>query len=152
MVRAADDRYLDELEQKVLNCFIGAAKATGARLEYRWDEQRYATMRSNMTLAQLYADNMKTLGRRVPIPNPGAGAGSTDMGNVSQIAPAIHPMVAIAPQNIAIHSPEFAQAAASEAGIQGMIDAAKAVAGMIVDLLASPNILHKVKAEFKRTS
>ncbi len=152
IVRAADDTYLDVLEQKVLNCFIGAAQATGARLEYRWDEQRYAAMRSNMTLAQLYADNMKSVGRKVPIPNPGAGAGSTDMGNVSQIAPAIHPMVAIAPRTISIHSPEFAQAAASDAGIQGMVDAAKAVAGMIVDLLASPDTLHKVKEEFSRTS
>jgi amidohydrolase len=151
-VRAADDTYLDELEQKVLNCFIGAAQATGARLEYRWDENRYAAMRSNMTLAQLYADNMKRLGRRVPIPNPGAGAGSTDMGNVSQVVPAIHPMIAIAPRNISIHSPEFAQAAASDVGIQGMVDAAKAVAGMIVDLLANPDTLRKVKEEFSRTS
>ena len=152
MVRAADDTYLDELEQKVLNCFIGAAQATGARLKYRWDEQRYAAMRSNMTLAQLYAANMKTVGRKVPIPNPGAGAGSTDMGNVSQIVPAIHPMVAIAPRTISIHSPEFAQAAASDAGIQGMVDAAKAVAGMIVDLLANPDTLQKVKEEFSRAS
>jgi len=152
MVRAADDSYLDELEQKVLNCFIGAAQATGARLEYRWDELRYATMRSNMILARLYADNMKNFGRKVFVPNPGTGAGSTDMGNVSQVVPAIHPMVAIAPRTISIHSPEFAQAAASDAGIQGMVDAAKAVAGMIVDLLTNPDILHKVKEEFSKTS
>ena len=58
-VRAADDAYLDELLQKVLNCFIGAAAATGARLEYKPDVLRYASMHSNMTLAQLYVNNMR---------------------------------------------------------------------------------------------
>ena len=152
MVRAADDKYLDELEQKVLNCFIGAAQATGARLEYRWDEWRYSAMRSNMTLAKLYADNIKILGRNVRIPVPGPGAGSTDMGNVSQIVPAIHPMLAITEQPASTHSPEFAKAAASQAGIEGMVIGAKTVAGMIVDLLARPDILHKVKEEFSQNS
>lgn len=152
MVRAADNAYLDELEQKVLNCFIGAAQATGARLEYRWDERRYAAMRSNMTLARLYAENMKSMGRNVRIPNPGPGAGSTDMGNVSQIVPAIHPLLAITRRPISIHSPEFAKAAASDSGIQAMIVGAKAVASMIVDLLANPDILQKIKEEFNQNS
>jgi amidohydrolase len=147
IVRAADDVYLDELEKEVLNCFIGAAQATGARLEYRWDENRYAAMRSNMTLARLYSDNIKMLGRNARIPPPGPGAGSTDMGNVSQIIPAIHAMIAIT-RGISIHSQDFAQAAASAGGIQGMIDAAKAVAGMIVDLLGDPQTVQKVKEEF----
>lgn len=152
MVRAADNAYLNELEQKVLNCFIGAAQATGARLEYRWDERRYAAMRSNMTLARLYAENMKSMGRNVRIPNPGPGAGSTDMGNVSQIVPAIHPLLAITRRPISIHSPEFAKAAASDSGIQAMIVGAKAVASMIVDLLANPDILQKIKEEFNQNS
>jgi len=35
LVRAEDDAYLDELKQRVINCFIGAAAASGARLEYK---------------------------------------------------------------------------------------------------------------------
>ena len=150
IVRAADDAYLDELEQKVLNCFAGAAKATGARLEYKWDDIRYATMRSNMTLAKLYADNMKTLGREARIPAAGPGFGSTDMGNVSRVTPAIHAMVAIAPRGVGIHSPDFARAAVSEAAFKGMTDAAKAVAMTIIDLLGSPDKLRQVKEEFNR--
>src|SRR4030042_2499426 len=42
IVRAEDDAYLDELKERVLNCFVGAAVATGARLEYRWTEGSYA--------------------------------------------------------------------------------------------------------------
>ena len=66
-VRAADDAYLDELLQKVLNCFISAGLATGARLEYKPDELRYASLKANVTLAQLYLNNMQALGREVEI-------------------------------------------------------------------------------------
>jgi metal-dependent amidase/aminoacylase/carboxypeptidase family protein len=150
IVRAADDAYLDELEEKVLSCFIGAATATGAKLEFKWDKLRYAAMRSNMNLAQLYAGNMRTIGREVHFPKPDAFTGSTDMGNVSRLTPAIHPMVAIAPKEISIHSPEFALAAASEDGINGMCDAAKALAMTVVDLLSNPDTLRKVRDEFKQ--
>ncbi len=148
IVRASDDAYLDELEEKVLSCFVGAATATGAKLEYKWDELRYAAMRSNMTLAQLYAGNMKKIGREVYFPKPDASAGSTDMGNVSRLTPAIHAMVAIAPKEISIHSPEFALAAASKEGIHGMCDAAKGLAMTVVDLLSNSETMRKVRDEF----
>ena len=101
-VRAADDDYLDELLQKVLNCFIGAAAATGARLEYKPDVLRYASMHSNMTLAQLYVRNMESIGREVKLSESKIplNVGSTDMGNVSWVTAAIHPMLAIAPKGI----------------------------------------------------
>jgi len=150
IVRAADNSYLDELEEKVLNCFVGAATATGAKLEYKWDELRYAAMRSNMNLAHLYADNMRKFGREVYFPKPDASTGSTDMGNVSQLTPSIHAMVAIATKEISIHSPEFAIAAASEKGICGMLDAAKAVAMTVFDLLSNSATMRKVSEEFNQ--
>ncbi len=151
LVRAEDDAHLDELKEKVLNCFAGAATATGARLEYRWGKVRYAPMRNNPTLARLFRQNMQSLGRKVQL-SGSSKVGSTDMGNVSQIVPSIHPTVAIAPVEVASHSPEFASAAASEAGIQGMLDAAKALAMTIVDLVASPEIVTRVKREFGKVS
>ena len=149
-VRAEDDTYLDELKQKVINCFIGAATASGARLQYKWGDVRYAPMRSNLTLAQLFSQNMQSLGRQMPLSDPRQTFGSTDMGNVSQVIPSIHPFVAIAPVGVAHHSPQFALAAASEAGIQGLLDAAKALAMTVVDLVANPGIVSKVKEEFQQ--
>jgi amidohydrolase len=149
IVRAEDDAYLDELREKVLNCFVGAATATGARLEYRWGKVRYAPLRNNLALARLFRQNMQSLGRKVLLSNPTKAFGSTDMGNVSQIVPAIHPDFAIAPKEVTTHSPEFAQAAASEAGIKGMLDSAKALAMTIVDLVSSPEIVARVKQEFE---
>lgn len=150
IVRAIDDAYLDELKEKVLNCFIGAATASGARLQYKWADTRYAPMRNNLALAQLFAQNMQSLGRSVGLSDTGHAFGSTDMGNVSQLVPSIHPHVAIAEKQTLTHSPEFALAAASDRGIKGMLDAAKALAMTVVDLVANPETLAKVKEEFEQ--
>jgi len=152
LVRAEDDTYLDELKERVINCFIGAATASGARLEYQWGKVRYATLRNNPTLARLFKQNMQSLGRKMQLSDPSKAFGSTDMGNVSQIVPSIHPTVAIAPVEVAAHSPEFASAAASEAGIQGLLDAAKALAMTVVDLVASPEIVIRIKQEFDKVN
>jgi len=150
IVRAEDDTYLDELKQKVINCFIGAATASGARLEYKWDDVRYAPMRNNLALAQLFAQNMQHLGRQVQLASQGQSFGSTDMGNVSQLVPGIQPIVAIAPPEVLSHSPQFASAAASEAGIKGLFDAAKALAMTVVDLIANPETITRVQEEFRQ--
>ncbi len=150
IVRAEDNTYLDELKERVLNCFVGAATASGTRLEYKWAKVRYAPMRSNLTLARLFRQNMQSLGRSMQLSNPSHAFGSTDMGNVSQLVPGIHPFVAIAPKDVLGHSPRFAEAAASEAGIRGLVDAAKALAMTVVDLVANPEIASKVRGEFKQ--
>ncbi|MBI2860678.1 MAG: M20 family metallopeptidase [Chloroflexi bacterium] len=149
VVRAENDSYLDELKERVISCFAGAATATGARLEYRWAEVRYSSLVNNQTLAQLFERNMELLGREMLPAGSAVGFGSTDMGNVSQLVPGIHPMVAIVPPGVLIHSPEFAQAATSETAIQGMLDGAKAMAMTVADLLASPAMLNVVRAEFE---
>ncbi len=148
IVRAEDDDYLDELKGKVLNCFVGAATATGARLEYKWADFYYASLRSNQTMARLFMKNMQSLGREMLFAHPNSGLGSSDIGNVSRIVPAIHPSVAIAPVDVVLHSVEFAEAAVSEAGIKGFMDAAKATAMTIVDLLAVAGTMAGVKEEF----
>jgi len=150
IVRAEDDIYLDELKEKVLNCFIGAATAAGARLEYRWGNVQYAAMRNNPTLARLFSRNMQSLGRKMQLHDTSKSFGSTDMGNVSQLVPSIHAMVAIAPPEVMIHSPQFVTAAASETAIRGLIDGAKALAMTVVDLIANAKTADKIKMEFQQ--
>jgi len=150
LVRAEDYAYLEELKQKVINCFTGAATATGAHLEYKWAGIRYAAMRNNLTLAQLFKQNLESLGRMVKLSEPNETFGSTDMGNVSQLVPSIHAMVAIAPREVVAHSPQFASAAASEAGFHGLVDASKALAMTVVDLVANPEVVTQIQDEFRR--
>jgi len=69
---------------------------------------------------------------------------------VSQVVPSIHPIVAIAPPHVLEHSPEFAAAAASEAGHQALLEGAKALALTATDLLANRHLLEKVKDDFSK--
>ena len=150
IVRAAEDSYLDELKGRVLNCFIGAATATGAKLKYRWGKARYAPLRNNFTLARLFRKNLQSLGRRVHLVDPRMGIGSSDIGNVSQVVPSIHPLIAIDTARAVTHSPQFAEKAVSEAGMRGLFDAAKALAMTVVDLMADPAVLDKARKEFQK--
>jgi amidohydrolase len=148
LVRAADMVYLAELQGKVLNCFKGAALASGAELEYTWRDKTYAPMQNNAIMAELFRRNLESLGRKVVPFDAGHGFGSTDMGNVSQIVPSIHPIIAIASTDVLMHTPEFAAAAASAAGHEGLIDAAKAMAMTLADIL-KPGMLERIRQEFR---
>jgi amidohydrolase len=149
IVRAEDDRYLRELKEKVINCFTGAATATGAKLEYRWGEH-YAAMASNVTMARLFKQNMQSLGRNIRLGEDIMMNFSTDVGNVSQLVPTIQPLVSIAPDDVLIHTPRFAEAAGSDGALLCLLDAAKAMAMTAADLLASPETVASVQEEFRK--
>jgi metal-dependent amidase/aminoacylase/carboxypeptidase family protein len=74
--------------------------------------------------------------------------GSTDMGNVSHVIPALHPYLAIAPDGTAGHTVEFRDASISPAGHAGLINAAKGMAMTAIDLLADAGLLAAAKVEF----
>ncbi len=148
LVRAGDQQYLEELKEKVLRCFQAAAQATGTRLKHKWGEQAFACLRSNQILMRLFTENMSSLGREMEPPSPSSGMGSTDMGNVSQVVPAIHPSIAITTPDVTLHSPEFTVAAASDAGDKGIVDGAKAMAMTVVDLLSRQELVQQAWADF----
>ncbi|PPD57765.1 M20 family metallopeptidase [Dehalogenimonas etheniformans] len=149
LVRAMDLKYLEELKERVLNCFRAGALATGAELSYHWDEHAYEPLKANVTLAQLFTDNIKSLGREIVLDDPSHAFGSTDMGNVSQVTPSLHGFLSIAPKDISGHTKEFAMYAASEEGMKAMLDAAAGMAMTAADLFSSPETLARVKAEFE---
>jgi amidohydrolase len=149
IIRAPDYAYLEELQGKVLNCFKGASLASGARLKYRWGEKVYAPIKNNVAMARLFSDNLELLGRKLDIFDSQGPFGSSDIGNVSEVVPSMHPVVAIASPPVSLHSTEFASAAASEAGHQGLLDAAKAMAMTVVDIIGRPGVLEKIKQEFR---
>jgi len=80
-----------------------------------------------------------------PIPNRW---GSSDIGNVSQVLPAIQPYVKIADLGTPIHSRAFAEAAVKPLARQGLLTAAKTMAMTATDLLADPGLVERAKEEF----
>jgi amidohydrolase len=155
IVRASElSRTYDVLE-KFKTCVKGAALATGAKEQVAIDfDNLYEPLMTNTVLMELYANNMTLLGVKLKDQHPSALGGSSDIGNVSQIVPAIHPTGGIAPEGLDIvgHSHEFALAAKSEQARIGMMRGIQALAMCGVDLLGNPETLNAVKEEFHRNT
>ncbi len=82
--------------------------------------------------------------------DPGRGSGSTDMGNVSQVVPAIDPYISICDEAIPGHSRDFAAAAVSARGHQGLVLGTKALALTAARLLTDPGLIKAIKEEFAK--
>lgn len=150
--RSADPETLAELAARGRAVLEGAALATGTQLEADWNPcPVYLPVRNNSPLAARYAVNMGTRGREV-LPGgvlPGELTGSTDLGNISVRVPAIHPLLAIAPVDVVIHTPEFAEWAASERADRGCVDGAVALARTAADFLTDAQLRADVVADFE---
>jgi amidohydrolase len=147
-IRSVSGSRRDAILAKVIACAQAGAQAVGCQLQFTVTPG-YQDMIPNEILADLFKTNLETLGRLVENPDPFERMGSTDMGDISHIVPSIHPYLGIAPQNIAGHTLEFKEFVNSEAGKSAMLDAAKAMAMTVVDLLLSPQLLETARSELK---
>ncbi len=146
LVRALRPAYLEELKGKVHRCFEAGAAASGATVDIRWGPWSYAPMRNNSALAAAYRGNAESLGRTF-LDTRLDSTGSSDMGNVSQAIPSIHPMFGIGAAAFN-HTPAFADVCATDAAHQSMIQAAQALAMTGVDVALDPDLLQRAKEEF----
>jgi len=147
-VRAPALDTMWDLYRRVVACAEGAARAAGATLTVTQHDDVYEPLKSSRVLLDLFAANMKTVGLSEGQAIPDR-LGSSDIGNVSQVIPAIQPMVAIAPAGTAIHSRAFAEAAVTPMARAGLLAAAKTMAMTTLDLLADPGRVAQAKAEFR---
>jgi metal-dependent amidase/aminoacylase/carboxypeptidase family protein len=145
-IRSSTTKRRDLLVERVIACAQSGAQAIGCKMKYKLTEG-YKEIIPNRILAGLFKTNLESLGRIVVEPAPNERMGSTDMGDVSHLIPAIHPYLAIAPENVAGHTLEFKEYCISEAGKSAMVDAAKALAMTTVDLLINPDLLIKAREE-----
>jgi metal-dependent amidase/aminoacylase/carboxypeptidase family protein len=96
-------------------------------------------MRHDPELAAAFAANARMLGHVPPASDgPERAAGSTDMGNVSQVIPAIHPLLKIDAGGAVNHQPAFADACAGPSADQLVATAALALAWTITDIATAP--------------
>ena len=149
-VRAPRIDTMWDLYRRVVACADGAAKAAGVSLTVTQHESVYEPMKSSRVLLDLFAANMTTVGLAEGDPIPDR-KGSSDVGNVSQVVPTIQPMIGIAPEGMAIHTREFAEAAIQPLARRGMVAAAKTMALTTYDLLAHPAHVKAAKEEFSHT-
>ena len=114
-MRATDATSLADLEAKVGDCFLAGAVATGCEYSIEQTEPMYDALKPDPWLADTVRAEMTRLGR-TPLAKEYEAAlplGSTDMGNVTQLLPGIHPMVAVDAGGASLHQPAFTAAAAA---------------------------------------
>ena len=125
--------------------------STGCTVDVEWEDHAYADMRDSESLLSLYLRNAEIVGRSPQRPNSDSVVvGSTDMGNVSYLAPSIHPMIQVAPHGVPIHTPRFAEYAGAEEGDRAVIDGAKILALTALDALIDDLAGAQTAEEFAR--
>lgn len=148
-VRAADNhRLLNEVVPKVKNCFRGAGLATGAEVDIAENTPAYLSMDSSPGLNALASAAFQACGRAVNIRE--TGAGSTDMGNVSQVVPSIHPIISLG-EGPTPHTREFAETAGGPASAAVIADGAVILAATTLHVFQNPELSVRFNTEFAQT-
>ncbi|MEV0894990.1 M20 family metallopeptidase [Promicromonospora sp. NPDC050262] len=143
---------LRDLSRRLDDIARGAALMTGTEVEITWDDGAHPSLpvRTNGTLTERWVAAQRRRGRD-PVP---AGvlsetlAASTDFGNVSFRIPGIHPLVQVSAPDVALHTAEFAAAAATPAAVSAAVDSAAGLAATALDYLYDAGLRAAVHEEF----
>ncbi|HET7668208.1 MAG TPA: M20 family metallopeptidase, partial [Mycobacterium sp.] len=140
-VRAQSLDDLADLERRVNRCFQAGALATGCQLTVTPESKPYAEFRTDEGLLDCYVRRAEQLGRRFSSGSDSLmSRASTDMGNVSQRIPAIHPYIGIGSLPAVNHQPEFAEAAISAGADRATVEGARALALTLHDTASDVRI------------
>lgn len=131
---------LGELEKRVNRCFEAGALATGCELEITPESDPYSEFRTDERALALYVRHAEALGRSFDAPAEQAtmNRASTDMGNVSQVVPAIHPYIGLGCYPDSNHQPGFAAHCVGEAADRAVHDGSAALALTAIDYITNP--------------
>ncbi|WP_078971404.1 peptidase dimerization domain-containing protein [Streptomyces chattanoogensis] len=119
---------LRELQERIRACFEAGALATGAELALETIGNDYADLVQDLEMSRLYGAAATALGRTVPPRDPAVRGGSTDMGNVSHVVPAIHPMIGYDCGGALMHHPGFTRRGITAGADRAVLDGGLALA------------------------
>ena len=144
-LRSLNKDGLEKIESDFYNFVNAAAMATKCEVKISSPDYIYQEIKNNQTMYELYQENSKDIGRDMILQKDAVrpGLGSTDMGNISQAFPSIHPMLGIDGNGAVNHQPEYAAATLSDSGKKAIYDGAYAMGATIIDL-AEKNLWDKL--------
>ena len=135
-LRSLNKDGLDKIESDFYNFANAAALSTKCEVKITSPDYRYEEINNNKTMYELYTANSADINREMILQKDAKspGLGSTDMGNISQVFPSIHPMLSIGAKNAVNHQPEYAAATITLGGHKAIYDGAYAMGTTIIDL------------------
>lgn len=149
-IRALHVPYFNELKERVIECARGAAKAAGCKVKLKTCGHTYLPFYPNYPMAEAFRANMPVAGIKEGFYNETDEIGSSDIGNLSQEVPTLHPEYAIGGKDDINHSRNFLSAVMSKKGEKAMISMTRAMALTVYDLLTDRVLVKRVKADFKK--
>ncbi|MEX2314944.1 MAG: M20 family metallopeptidase [Thermomicrobiales bacterium] len=148
-LRAENRETTAELVEKVRAIADGAASMTGATVEFTLPHPPYAELVPNYAMQRRIKHWMDDLGIELPDAEPSPGRGSTDVGNVSYLAPTACAGFPITDGPVPWHSKIVDEAAGTESAYENMFTAGKAVALTGLEYLEDPAMVAEAQAEWR---
>jgi metal-dependent amidase/aminoacylase/carboxypeptidase family protein len=147
-MRAIESDSLRELEGRMFACFAAGALATGCEYEIDNAAPGYAELTPDRWLVDVCREEMRRLGRDPVAPDVEAGLplGSTDMGNVTQVLPGIHPVIGLDAGGATVHQRAFTAAAVGASADRAVVEGAIMLARTVVQLAENPEERDRVLA------
>ncbi|GAB3557325.1 M20 family metallopeptidase [Arthrobacter alkaliphilus] len=121
-MRSPSLRNLRIIEERVRRCLEAGALASGSTLKVTPTGNAYAELKQDRYLSEAYREAMSARGRTVVFNEEPVA--STDMGNVSQLVPSIHPLLGYEVGGAAHHTAEFAAHGSSVSADRAVLDGA----------------------------
>ncbi|MGP4107546.1 M20 family metallopeptidase [Virgibacillus sp. L01] len=146
-IRAKERSTLNGVVDKVKNIAHGSELMTGATLVISNYELSYDEMITNNALSQAFNKNLQLVDSQNLNPAK-QGYGSIDMGNVSQVVPAIHPYIGLHEPELIAHTKEFADKTITKTGRQIISNGALSLAQTGYDILTDNELLKEIQTDF----
>jgi amidohydrolase len=146
--RAWTTEEYEALRVRVFRCLEAGALATGCELTIEPVGRPYEPLVQDELLGGLWCDALEELGLDPAHGVPLAG-GSTDMGNVSRVVPAIHPWVRLPGVTASLHSADYAAAAGAAEAYGVMTQAAIGMAWTVAAVASDPDLVARLRTRGK---
>ena len=150
-VRAQTISYLLKMVEDLKRLAKVSAEMIGAKVKISMDHAPYAERYPNHAMGETFKKNMARLGIEMHYPDPKVPVGSSDIGNVSMVVPAIHEYLSIANPSVSSHTAEFREAAGSPKGDQAALLGAQGLAMTALDILTDAALRKDIQEEFAAT-
>lgn len=146
-IRATNMPELNELINKVKSCCNSGAAATSCIVNcVEEDNDPYDSFLFNIPLGLQFMKHANKLGIKFQEYSNDNETASTDMGNVSQVVPSIHPIYKIG--DATNHSPDFTKIARTEEAQNATMEVAKIMALTCIDIFRDQKLLEDIKMYF----
>ncbi|KAK5994821.1 Xaa-Arg dipeptidase [Cladobotryum mycophilum] len=157
VVRSDTQKRLDELKEKVYDCFRAGALATGARVVItdRWGYQNHIP---NRPMGRSYTQYFNALNPPTKVSEDpdtdlirGEIQASTDQGDISHAMPSLSVSFSIQPGPLGQgpHNPEFAESTGTIDAYNRTLRVAKGLAGVAMDVLTTKGLLEEIKNDWR---